>query len=138
MAARTKRASGGSTHPPRPNRRPTTLARVRALIAALPETSEKVAWGGPTFRVGRAERMFAMYLDDHHGDGRVALWCRAPAGLQELLVDAEPQRFFRPPYVGAQGWIGIRLDGAVDWDEIAAFLADAHGLATAGRRSRRR
>jgi len=109
-----------SKHPLRPLRRPKLLQRVRALVAALPETSEKLAWGGPTFRVGRAQNMFAMFLDDHHGDGRIAIWCKAPAGVQELLVEAEPERFFRPPYVGPNGWIGIRIDGtAVDWEEIA-------------------
>lgn len=126
-----------STHAPRPNRDPAALERVRALVAALPETSEKLAWGGPTFRVGRQARMFAMYVDDHHGDGRIALWCRAPDGVQELLVDADPERFFRPPYVGPQGWIGIRLDRAVDWGEIADFLADARRLAIAPAKRRR-
>jgi hypothetical protein len=70
-----------------------------------------------------------MYLDDHHGDGRIALWIKAPAGVQELLVEAEPERFFRPPYVGPSGWIGVRLDGAIDWAEIADFLADGYRLA---------
>ena len=121
-----------SKHPLRPLRRPKLLQRVRALVAALPETSEKLAWGGPTFRVGRAQNMFAMFLDDHHGDGRIAIWCKAPAGVQELLVEAEPERFFRPPYVGPNGWIGIRIDGtAVDWEEIADFLADAWRMTAA-------
>lgn len=70
-----------------------------------------------------------MYLDDHHGDGRTALWVKAPPGVQELLVEAEPERFFRPPYVGPSGWIGIRLEGAVDWGEITDFLADGYRLA---------
>jgi hypothetical protein len=114
-------------HPSRPNRRPQLLERVRAICLAWPESSEKVAWGGPTFRV--KEKLFAMYLDDHHGDGRIALWVKAPPGVQELLVEAEPERFFRPPYVGPSGWIGIRLDGSVDWSEIADFLADGYRLA---------
>ena len=114
-------------HPPRPNRRPDLLEQVRSVCLAWPETSEKVAWGGPTFRV--KDKLFAMYLDDHHGDGRVALWVKAPAGVQELLVEAEPERFFRPPYVGPSGWIGIRLDGTVDWSEIGDFLADGYRLA---------
>lgn len=115
------------THPPRPHRRPDRLERVRAIWRAWPEASEKVAWGGPTFRV--KDKLFVMYLDDHHGDGRIALWVKAPPGVQELLVEAEPERFFRPPYVGPSGWIGIRLDGAVDWSEITDFLADGYRLA---------
>ncbi|MEO8604885.1 MAG: MmcQ/YjbR family DNA-binding protein [bacterium] len=121
-----------SKHPLRPLHRPKLLERVRALVAALPETSEKLAWGGPTFRVGKAQNMFAMFLDDHHGDGRIAIWCKAPEGVQELLVEAEPERFFRPPYVGPNGWIGVRLDGAeVDWEEIADFLSDAWRMTAA-------
>ena len=115
------------SHPPRPNRRPALLERVRAICLPWPQASEKVAWGGPTFRV--KDKLFAMYLDDHHGDGRIALWVKAPPGVQELLVEAEPERFFRPPYVGPSGWIGIRLDGPVDWSEIADFLADGYRLA---------
>jgi len=114
-------------HPARPNSRPKLLEQVRAICLAWPESSEKVAWGGPTFRV--KDKLFAMYLDNHHGDGRLALWIKAPAGVQELLVEAEPERFFRPPYVGPSGWIGVRLDGAVDWSEIADFLADGYRLA---------
>lgn len=114
-------------HPARPNRRPRLLEQVRAICLGWPEASEKIAWGGPTFRV--KDKLFAMYLDDHHGDGRIALWVKAPPGVQALLVEAEPERFFRPPYVGPSGWIGVRLDGAVDWDEITDFLADGYRLA---------
>jgi hypothetical protein len=63
-----------------------------------------------------------MFMDDHHGDGRLALWCAAPAGVQEALVEAEPGRYFRPPYVGHRGWLGVRLDRAPDWAEIAERL----------------
>jgi hypothetical protein len=114
-------------HPARRNRRPDILEQVRAICLRWPESSEKIAWGGPTFRV--RDKLFAMYLDDHHGDGRLALWIKAPAGVQELLIEAEPERFFRPPYVGPSGWIGVRLDGAVDWSEITDFLADGYRLA---------
>ncbi|MBX3027417.1 MmcQ/YjbR family DNA-binding protein [bacterium] len=115
------------SHPARRNRRPRLLEKVRAICLSWPETSEKVAWGAPTFRV--RNRLFAMYLDDHHGDGRIALWIKAPTGVQELLVEAEPERFFRPPYVGPAGWVGVRLDCAFDWHEIADFLADGYRLA---------
>jgi hypothetical protein len=96
------------------------LARLRKICLALPETSEKEAWGTPTFRV--RGKMFAMFADDHHGDGRVAVWCKAPLGAQEALVEADPDRFFRPPYVGPSGWVGVRLDRGVAWDEIADIL----------------
>ncbi len=104
------------------------LTRLRAICLALPETSEKIAWGAPTFRV--RDKMFAMFLDNHHGDGRVALWGKATLGVQEILVGAAPERFFVPPYVGHKGWIGVRLEGtAVDWDEVADLMADAYRLA---------
>ncbi len=67
-----------------------------------------------------------MYLDNHHGDGRLALWCAAPEEMQQLLVQADPERFFVPPYVGHRGWIGVRLDLGADWEEIAGFVEDAY------------
>jgi len=71
-------------------------------------------------------KMFAMTADHHHDD-RLAVWCAAPLGAQELLVQADPDRFFRPPYVGTRGWVGVDLDAAdVDWDELAAILQDAY------------
>jgi predicted DNA-binding protein (MmcQ/YjbR family) len=102
------------------------LVRLRRLCFALPECTEKEAWGTPTFRV--RDKMFAMYVNDHHGDGRVAIWCKAPPGVQEIVVGADPKRFFVPPYVGHKGWIGVCLDGAVDWDEVADFLRDGYRL----------
>jgi len=124
--AKPKRTQRKSTHPPHPNRRPKLLEQVRKIVFALPEGTEKEAWGAPTFRV--REKMFAMYNDDHHGDGRIALWCKAPPGVQEILVGAAPQRFFRPPYVGHKGWLGVYLDEDVDWEEIESLLKDAYRL----------
>ena len=98
--------------------------RVRALCLPLPETSERLSHGSPTFFV-RAKKAFVMVLDNHHDDGIFGLWAAAPPGNQELLVQADPERFFRPPYVGHRGWLGVRLDGAVDWDEIAGIVEDA-------------
>jgi hypothetical protein len=66
-----------------------------------------------------------MFLDDHHGDGRLALWVAAPPGVQSTLVDEEPERFFVPPYVGHRGWLGVRLDRDPDWDEVAGIIEDA-------------
>jgi hypothetical protein len=102
-----------------------TLARIRELCLALPETSERLSHGAPTFFVGR-KRAFLMVLTNHHGDGRYALWCAAPAEMQRMLVTADPDRFFVPPYVGRRGWIGVRLDRGLDWDEIAGIAEDAY------------
>ncbi len=99
--------------------------RVRELCFALPEVSERPSHGAPTFFV-RGKRTFVMYMDDHHGDGRLALWCAAPPGMQSMLVGADPERFFVPPYVGHRGWLGVRLDRGVDWDEIAGIVEDAY------------
>jgi hypothetical protein len=101
------------------------LARVRAICLALPEATERLSHGSPTFFV-RDKKTFVMFLDDHHGDGRLALWCAAPPGAQEELVDQDPDRFFRPPYVGHRGWLGVRLDRDLDWDEVEGIAEDAY------------
>jgi hypothetical protein len=74
----------------------------------------------------RDKRAFVMVMDNHHGDGRFAIWCAAPEGMQQMLVEADPDRFFVPPYVGHRGWLGVRLDRRLDWEELAGFLEDAH------------
>ncbi len=101
------------------------LARVRELCLALPETSERLSHGHPTFFV-RDKRSFLMVLDNHHGDGRFAIWCAAEGGAQEMLVEADSERFFRPPYVGHRGWLGVRLDRGLHWDELAGIVEDAY------------
>jgi hypothetical protein len=103
---------------------PTPLERVRELCLALPETSERLSHGSPCWFV-REKRCFVMYLDNHHGDGRLALWCAAPEGMQRALVDSAPEHYFVPPYVGHRGWIGVRLDRDLSWDEIAGAIEDA-------------
>ena len=99
------------------------LARARAICLALPEATEKTAWGAPTFRI--RDKMFAIYAEDHHGDGRIALWCHAPTGAQDVLVSSEPDRYFVPPYVGVRGWIGVLLDRNDD-DEVAERVREAY------------
>jgi hypothetical protein len=99
------------------------LARVRSVCMAFPETIERLSHGAPTFFAG-GKKTFVMFLDDHHGDGRLAIWCAAPPGIQATLVDEEPKRFFVPPYVGPRGWVGVRLDVDVDWDEVAGIVED--------------
>lgn len=102
------------------------LARVRKIIAAWPETDERLSHGAPTWWGGR--KTFAMFLVDHHGDGRVALWCKAPPGAQEALVAADPERYFVPPYVGPSGWVGIRLDRKPDWKVVAGLLEEGYRM----------
>ena len=99
--------------------------QVREICLALPETSERPSHGAPTFFV-RGKKAFLMVLTNHHGDGRFAIWCAAAAGMQEMLVEADPERFFRPPYVGHRGWLGVRLDRGLDGNEIAGIAEDAY------------
>ena len=101
------------------------LERVRAICLALPEVSERPSHGSPAWFV-RGTKTVAMFLDDHHGDGRLAIWCPAPPGAQADAVEQEPDRFFVPPYVGPSGWLGVRLDREVDWDEVAGVIAEAY------------
>lgn len=101
------------------------LDRLRALCLDLPEVTERLSHGAPSFFV-RDKKMFVTVFDDHHGDGRFALWCAAPDGVQAQSVDEEPDRFFVPPYVGHRGWLGVRLDLDVDWNEIEGIVADAY------------
>jgi hypothetical protein len=99
------------------------LAKVRAACLALPETSERQSHGGPAFFI-RGKKCFVMFLDDHHDDGRLAIWCAAPDGVQADMVDTDPERFFRPPYVGHLGWLGVLLPG-IDDIELAAICQEA-------------
>lgn len=101
------------------------LRHLREVCLALPETSERLSHGSPTFFI-REKKTFVMYLDDHHGDGILGIWCAAPPGAQAAMVEAEPERFFVPPYVGHRGWLGVRLDTDVDWDEVAGVVTDAY------------
>jgi hypothetical protein len=115
-----------------PKERERTLRKVRELCLALPETSERLSHGSPTFFV-REKRSFLTVLTDHHGDGRFAIWCAAPEGMQQALVEADPQKFFVPPYVGHRGWLGARLDRGLDWNELAGIIEDAYAeVAPAG------
>jgi hypothetical protein len=104
------------------------LTRLRKLSLALPDAEEVEAWGEPTFRV--RNKMFAMFAaaGNHHGDGRPAVWIKATAPNQGLMIQASPDRFFKPPYVGPSGWIGVWLDGEPDWDEIALLLRDGYRM----------
>jgi hypothetical protein len=101
------------------------LERVRALCLALPETTERPSHGEPTWFI-RDKKTFVMYANQHHDD-RVGFWCAAPPGAQEALVSGDPELFFRPPYVGHRGWLGVYLDvDGVDWPHIEEIIEDAY------------
>ena len=103
------------------------IKKLREICLALPEVFEKEAWGECTFRVTGGS-MFAMTDNNHHSSGHVAVWVKAPAMVQEILVNSDPKRFFIPPYMGKQGWVGVRIDYKVKWDQTAAILTDGYLL----------
>lgn len=88
--------------------------------------SERPSHSAPTWFVRGKKSFVQLWATGHHDDDFPHLWCAAPPGAQEELVAAEPARFFRPPYVGHRGWLGVRLDGTVDWDEITEICRDAY------------
>jgi hypothetical protein len=106
----------------------TDVARVldmlRRSCLRLPEASERPSHGSPAFFI-RDKKCFAMFVDDHHGDGRLAVWCAAPAGVQAEMIETEPDAFFRPPYVGQRGWLGVHLR-QVTQPELDAICLDAY------------
>lgn len=104
------------------------LTRIRRLALALPEAHEVKAWGEPTFRV--KNKLFAMFASagNHHGGGRPAAWIKAAAVNQGFLIAASPKRFFKPPYVGPSGWVGVWLDGNVPWREVDGLLRDGYRM----------
>ena len=111
---------------------PDTVERLRSLCLAHAGVEERLSHGEPTWFV--RGRSFATTADHHHDD-RLSVWIAAPMGRQESLIETDPARFFRPPYVGHRGWVGVWLDVPnVDWDELALFVAEAHGLIASTRR----
>src|ERR1700722_11747400 len=93
-------------------------ARVRAICLGFPAAEEKLSHGAPSFHV--RGKMFLTFVDDHHGDGRLAVWCKATPEEQRRLVAGNPARFFVPPYVGVKGWVGVNVDAAnADWIDLA-------------------
>ena len=102
------------------------LARIRSLCLALPEVTERLSHGAPTFFVRGRSAFVNAWVEGHHDDRFAHLWCAAPLGAQEALVSADPDRYFRPPYVGHRGWVGVRLDGPVDWAEVHDRCTDAY------------
>ena len=98
--------------------------RVRRICLDLPGVTERTSHGSPAFFAGR--QFVALWPEGHHGRGVPHLWCAAPPGVQQALVAADPDRYFRPPYVGGRGWVGVRLDGTVDWGEMEVLCEEAY------------
>ena len=103
----------------------TQLARVRSICLSIPGTIEKTSHGEPTFFTPK--RVFAMFANNHHGDGHVAVWLPAGPGVQAALIEEEPGTYFRPPYVGGGGWVGVELS-EVDDDQLGALIREAFRL----------
>ena len=101
-------------------------ARVRAICAALPEVTERPSHGAPTWFLRDKKAFVTLWAQGHHDHDFPHLWCAGPPGAQHELTASEPGRFFRPPYVGGRGWIGVRLDRGTDWAEIAELCRDAY------------
>jgi hypothetical protein len=99
------------------------LERVRGVCLALPEATEKLSHGEPTFFVRK--KVFAMFANNHHNDGRIAVWLPVPPGMQPMMIAASPEKFFKPPYVGVRGWVGIALP-QIDDDELTFHLHTAY------------
>ena len=102
-----------------------TLEQLRALCLALPEATERLSHSEPTWFAGK--RVFVTLADRHH-DEREAFWCAVPPGAQEMLIEEAPDRFFRPPYVGHRGWLGVYLDVPPDWEDVAELVETSYRL----------
>src|SRR6266511_2441021 len=100
--------------------------RARGSSARPGSRRTEVAGAAERGRTLAGIRKLCLVLTDHHGDGRFAIWCAAAGGMQQMLVDADGERFFVPPYVGHRGWLGFRLDRGLDWDELAGIVEDAY------------
>jgi hypothetical protein len=101
------------------------VERLRKLCLALPEAGERLSHGEPTWFAGKG-KVFAMLDNHHHGAPHVGVWLPMPLGVQETLIDSDPDRFFKPPYVGPKGWVGVILDTKPDWGMVQALLRDAY------------
>lgn len=125
--ARSKPPAATSTHPIRPlaagDRR--LVERLRAICLALPDANERVSHGEATWFAGRG-KSFAMVDNHHHGSTHLSVWLPQPPDIQASLIESDPERFFRPPYVGPRGWVGVVLDTAPDWDMVSSLVLEAY------------
>jgi predicted DNA-binding protein (MmcQ/YjbR family) len=131
MTPRVRRSKRAGSAPRRSNRSgqrhsAPPLERLRAICLALPDTTEKIAWGEPTWRV--RGKLFAQLDDHHHGADHLAVWLPAPLGEQEAMIYTNPRQFFRPPYVGPRGWVGVRIDRRPNWSVVAKLVQQAYQL----------
>lgn len=101
------------------------LSRVRRICSLLPAISEKLSHGEPTFFVGK--KVFTMFANNHHNDGHIAVWIPAPPGAQQILIRSSPKKYFKPPYVGVRGWVGVEL-GEIGDEELSARILEAWRL----------
>ncbi len=140
-AARTRplpgRPTNTGTHPLKRTRSKAeerAVERLRRICLGFPGVEEKISWGELTWRAGK---IFAQMDTHHHGAEHVAVWLPLPPGLQEALIAEDPVRFFRPPYVGHKGWVGLRIDGRPDWKVVESVVRDAHDFISSSQGSRR-
>ena len=117
--------------------RESQLERVRRICATMPSVSEKVSHGAPTFFVEKDKGVFTMFADNHHQDGHLAVWLPAPPGLQSALIEDAPETYFKPPYVGTSGWIGIEL-GQISDEALEIHVRKAWELAAPKKKKPRR
>lgn len=101
------------------------LTQIRELCLSFPGTSERLSHGAPTFFVNE-KKSFVQYHLNHHGDGKVALWCATPIGAQTILVETNPEIYYIPAYVGHLGWVGVRLDRNAEWSDVKGVIQDAY------------
>jgi predicted DNA-binding protein (MmcQ/YjbR family) len=101
------------------------IERVRRICMAFPEANERVSHGEPTWFAGKG-KVFAMIDGHHHDSPHLSVWLPQPFDAQEALIDGDPERFFKPPYVGVKGWVGVVLDTKPDWDVVAALVRDSY------------
>lgn len=102
----------------------TCLEQLRSLCLSLPNVEERLSHGEPAWFF-KGKKLFVMFADRHHDD-RVAFWCVAPPGAQEAMIASDPSKYFRPPYVGVRGWLGVYLDVEVDWEEVEGIVNEAY------------
>ena len=133
MAANRRRSRGSPPAPKKPLTHPVKaidagdaalVAHLRKICMALPEAGERLSHGEPTWFAGKG-KVFATLDNHHHGSAHLSVWLPQPFGVQETLMDADPQRFFKPPYVGPSGWVGVVLDTKPNWKMIAHLVRDA-------------
>ena len=103
------------------------IAKLRAICMALPEANERISHGEPTWFAGKG-KVFAMLDNHHHGSPHLAVWLPQSLEGQLTLLEADPERFFRPPYVGPKGWVGVVLDTRPDWAEVALLVRESYQL----------